>query len=132
MLKNDEALALLIEHGATLVPLVSPFCLILLSPNVGTHLFFQARKTDTMLHFAAREGLEKTAKALIVTKKFDVDVKNGFNQTPFQVAKAYGKMGIIRVLLENGATLPRPTPAPVFISYFVIVLSVSFVLFLMI
>eukprot|EP01060_Flectonema_neradi_P019076 TRINITY_DN26079_c0_g1_i1.p1 TRINITY_DN26079_c0_g1~~TRINITY_DN26079_c0_g1_i1.p1 ORF type:complete len:216 (+),score=30.24 TRINITY_DN26079_c0_g1_i1:53-700(+) len=62
---------------------------------------------NTPLHFACRDGMLASSKALIENKA-DVNATHHNGSTPLHSASIYGKVEIIRLLAQHGANISEP------------------------
>ncbi|GAB9475896.1 hypothetical protein Gpo141_00012972 [Globisporangium polare] len=76
---------------------------VLIAAGANVNVLNQQAGDYTVLHYAAELGREEAMKALIVTGGGDVHVKNDTGHTSFLVAALHGHVGVLSVLLENGA-----------------------------
>lgn len=96
------------EYGLT------PLCVAVVSDQVDAlHVLIDAGANVnkeihqagdyTALHYAAELGREEAMKTLIATGDSDVHAKTDASHTPFLLAALHGHVGVLSVLLENGA-----------------------------
>lgn len=80
--------------------------ILLLLINAGANVNALDSEKNTALHLACNNGQETCVKALIYSSTdLEVNVGNFFGDTPLHLATKWGYSDIVKILLENGASL---------------------------